>query len=104
MIPSPIILYPKTNWTATGDNVYYSDALIQAVSGYVPVSDGMVELNTIIIVKQRYKIDRNGIAGTWLQLSTENMTMGMTYAGAVSIPWSFTSEGLFDLYAVISLL
>jgi uncharacterized phage protein gp47/JayE len=98
MIPSPIILYPKTNWSATGDNIYYSDNTIQAVSGYVPITDGEIELNTIIIVKQRYKIDRNSVLGSWSQLSADNMTIGLTYSGVTSIPWSFTSEDLFDLY------
>lgn len=99
MIPAPIILYPKTNWSAIGDETYYSDNTIQAISGYVPIVSGEIEYNTIIIVKQRYKIDRNGVAGTWSQESTNNVTVGTSSTTVTSIPWSFTSEDLFDLNA-----
>lgn len=97
MIPAPVILYPKTNWSASGDETYYSDNIIQAISGYVPVVSGEIEYNTIIIVKQRYKIDRNGVAGTWSQESTDNITVGTSSISVSSIPWSFTSEDLFEL-------
>lgn len=99
MIPAPIILYPKTNWSASGDETYYSDNTIQAISGYVPVVSGEIEYNTIIIVKQRYKVDRNGIPGTWSQESTNNVTVGTSSTSVTSIPWSFTSEDLFELNA-----
>jgi uncharacterized phage protein gp47/JayE len=97
MIPAPIILYPKTNWSATGDQVYYSDALIQTISGYVPVVPGEIEQGTIIIVKYRYKIDRGGVPGIWSIESTDNMGIGTSNTVVTSIPWSFFSEGIFEL-------
>lgn len=97
MIPAPIILYPMTNWSATGDQVYYSDSLIQSVSGYVPVVSGEIETGTIIVVKYRYKIDRGGVAGTWSVESTNNVSIGTSDTSVTSIPWSFYSEGLFEL-------
>jgi len=97
MIPAPIILYPITNWSATGDQVYYSDALLQSISGYVPVVPGEIEQGTIIIVKYRYKIDRGGIPGTWSVESTDNVGIGTSNTIVTSIPWSFYSEGIFEL-------
>jgi len=98
MIPAPIILYPKTNWSSTGDQVYYSDALLQAISGYVPVVPGEVETGTIIIVKYRYKIDRGNVSGVWSVESTNNISVGVSNNVVTSIPWSFYSEGIFALY------
>ena len=97
MIPAPIILYPMTNWSATGDQVYYSDSLIQSVSGYVPVVSGEIETGMIIVVKYRYKIDRGGVAGTWSVESTNNVSIGASDTSVTSIPWSFYSEGIFEL-------
>lgn len=99
MIPAPIILYPMTNWSALGDQTYYSDALIQTVSGYVPVVSGEIVTGTIIIVKYQYKIDRNGVSGTWSSESTVNMTVGTSNTSVTSVPWSFFSEDVFELYA-----
>jgi uncharacterized phage protein gp47/JayE len=97
MISAPIILYPKTNWSAIGDQVYYSDALLQTISGYVPIVSGEIEQGTIIIVKYRYKIDRGGILGIWSVESTDNVGIGTSNTTVTSIPWSFYSEGIFEL-------
>jgi uncharacterized phage protein gp47/JayE len=98
MIPAPVILYPKTNWSATGDQTYYSSDLIQAISGYVPIASSEIERETIIIVKYRYKIDRNGVPGILSVESSDNITVGSTISLATSIPWSFYSEGIFELF------
>lgn len=92
----PIILYPKTNWS-TGDQVYYSDSLIQSISGYVPVVPGEYETGDIIIVKSKYKIDRNGVIGSFSSESSNGMTVGTYNTDVTSVPWSFYSSGSFDL-------
>jgi uncharacterized phage protein gp47/JayE len=97
MIPAPIILYPMTNWSATGDQIYYSDALLQSISGYVPVIPGEIEVGTLILVKYQYKIDRGGVAGTWSVESSDNVSVGASNTSITSVPWSFYSEGIFEL-------
>lgn len=97
MIPAPIIQYPKTNWSSTGDQVYFSDALLQTVSGYVPVVPGEIETGTLIIVKYQYRIDRGGVEGSWSSELTDNMEVGTSNSVVTSIPWSFYSEGIFEL-------
>jgi hypothetical protein len=97
MASTPIILYPMTNWSTEGDQVYYSDALLQSISGYVPVVPGEIESGTLIIVKYQYKIDRNGVAGTFSAEATDNMSVGVSNSIVTSIPWSFYSEGIFEL-------
>lgn len=97
MIPAPIILYPKTNWSATGDQVYYSDSLLQSISGYVPVIPGEIETGMLIIVKHRYKIDRRGVPGSWSVESSNNVSVGVSNPDVTSVPWSFYSEGIFEL-------
>lgn len=97
MASTPIILYPKTNWSTVGDQVYYSDALTQSISGYVPVVPGEIVPGTIIIVKYQYKIDRGGVPGTFSAEATDNMTVGVSNSIVTSIPWSFYSEGIFEL-------
>jgi len=99
MIPAPIILFPKTNWSATGDQVYYSNDLLQAISGEVPVVSGEITTGENIIVKFRYKIDRAGVSGTWSIESTNNITVGTSNSSITEIPWSFYSEGIFELIA-----
>lgn len=98
MIPAPVILYPKTNWSATGDQTFYSDSVLQTISGYVPIVSGEIERGTLIIVKYRYKIDRNGVLGSFSVESTDNVTVGASDLLATAVPWSFYSEGIFDLY------
>lgn len=97
MIPAPIILYPKTNWSASGDQVYYSDSILQSISGYVPIISGEIGTGMYIIVKYRYKIDRSGVVGTWSVESSENVTVGTSNTEVTSVPWSFYTENVIDL-------
>jgi uncharacterized phage protein gp47/JayE len=99
MIPAPIILYPKTNWSTTGDQVYYSDALLQSISGDIPVIPGEIITGIVILLKYRYKIDRSGVPGVWSVESSDNVSVGTSNTVVTSIPWSFYTEGLFDLYS-----
>lgn len=92
MISAPIILYPKTNWTAIGEQVYYSSSLRQAVMGYIPIT-GTVPNNSSFIVKYRYKIDSNE-PGSWSTESSENVTIGTTNNYVTTIPWSFFLDSI----------
>jgi uncharacterized phage protein gp47/JayE len=92
MIPAPIILYPKTNWVSEGNQIYYSDALRQSISGYLPISN--TPLNAFYIIKYRYKIDKENLSGTWSSEKNDNIIIGSTNNYVNSIPWSFYSDNI----------
>lgn len=93
MISSPIILYPKTNWTSQGIQVYYTDSLRQSILGYIPVNNN-IPSNTIYTIKYRYKIDRGGTIGSWSMEMGDNIIIGFTNNYVNSVPWSFHSDNI----------
>jgi hypothetical protein len=97
MIPEPVVQFPKTNWTASGDTVYYSDTLIQMISGVVPIVASDVERNTVFLVRQRYRVQNSSGYTAWSAFSDTGMIVGPTSASVLEIPWSFNSEDVVDL-------
>jgi uncharacterized phage protein gp47/JayE len=98
MIPAPVILYPKTDWTTTADR-YSSDNLIQMISGDIPVVPADIVINTFFSIRYRYKIDTVSGPGTWTAFSYVGITVGSTNANVTAIPWSFNSDGVFQYVA-----
>lgn len=94
MVASPIILYPKTNWTATGEDTYYSDSLYQLISGDIPVVPADIPRNTFLSVQYRYRIDNSYGPGTWSSFSYAGVTVGPTTTTVTSIPWSLDTDGI----------
>lgn len=93
MIPAPIILYPKTNWTAAGEDTYSTSETVLKISGAIPVVESEIERNTMFLVQFRYKIN----SGSWSAYSDSGMTVGETTAAVEQIPWSFDSEDLITV-------
>jgi hypothetical protein len=99
MIAAPVILYPKTNWTASGEDTYYSDSLIQKISGDIPVISGEVERNTLLTVQYTYHIENASGSTAETAPSYVGITVGSTLSTVTSIPWAFDSESVIT-YAV----
>jgi hypothetical protein len=93
MIASPVILYPKTDWTSAGEDKYYTDSLVQLVSGSIST---VYEENTFLSVQYRYRIDNAYGVGTYSTFSYTGITVGSSATIATSIPWSFNSDGIFS--------
>lgn len=99
MIAPPVILYPKTNWTAVGEDTYYSNNMVQLISGSIPVVPATIGLNTFFTVSYRYHIDNSHGTGAWTTFSYAGITVGQTTSTVTSIPWSFDSDGIIS-YAI----
>ena len=97
MITAPIIKYPKTNWVAGSEELYYSDSLVQLISGIIPVVEADLAEETALYIQQRYRIDRNGTVGSWSQFSDSGVTVGITSTVVEDIPWSFDSENVIEM-------
>ena len=97
MISAPVILYPKTNWVAGSSEKYYSDSLVQMISGYIPVASADYEDNVLFSVQYRYQILRDGTLSPFTAFSESGITVGMTNSNVVEIPWSLNTDGIISL-------
>jgi len=96
MIAAPIILYPKTNWTASGDDSYYSSDLVQKISGSIPIVASEIEANTILTVRYRFRISNADGVTAWSSFLKTGITVGATDTNMTEIPWFFNTEGVID--------
>lgn len=97
MIPSPIILYPMTNWSASGDKVLYTDVLKQSVSGEIPLVPENTAEGTVLTVQYRYKLDKaSGVSGSWSEFIDYGVSIGAQDVGLDSVLWSVSFDGLIE--------
>jgi hypothetical protein len=96
MIESPVILFPITNWTATGSYTYSSSAPVQVISGDIPLVPAEIEPNTTLLIQYRYRIENSSGPGSFTAFSYSGVTVGTVVASASSVPWSFNSENVID--------
>jgi uncharacterized phage protein gp47/JayE len=102
MIPSPVVLYPMTNWVAGEDNKYYTDSLETIISGSVSTVPEEEVDNFYISVMYKVQITNEGQTSSFSSYTDAGITVGSNSNVVDSLPWSLDTAGVIDFEVGLS--